>query len=117
MLYVLYTAAACCLLPLPLLQGEPLEGAADCLLLLPPLLLQDEPLDACGTAAAFAQLAASINEAEAAAGKPAKSVDEVAMGFVRVANETMCRPIRCVDIAAAADSAAADANASGGVWC
>lgn len=56
---------------------------------------QNEPLDAAGTASAFAALTASINEAEAAAGKPLKSVDEVAMGFVRVANEAMCRPIRC----------------------
>lgn len=29
-------------------------------------------------------------------GQPHKSVDEVAMGFVRVANETMCRPIRAL---------------------
>jgi 5-oxoprolinase (ATP-hydrolysing) len=64
------------------------------LLLLLLLLLQDEPLDAAGTAAAFAELTAAINAAEAGAGKPAKSVDEVAMGFVRVANEAMCRPIR-----------------------
>lgn len=59
-------------------------------------VLQDEPLDAAGTQAAFEELTVSINAAEAAAGKPAKTVDEVAMGFVRVANEAMCRPIRCV---------------------
>lgn len=26
----------------------------------------------------------------------AMSIDEVAMGFIRVANETMCRPIRAL---------------------
>jgi hypothetical protein len=57
--------------------------------------LQDEPLDAAGTRAAFEALTAEVNASEAAAGKPPKSVDEVAMGFVRVANEAMCRPIRC----------------------
>ncbi|WIA16218.1 hypothetical protein OEZ85_012930 [Tetradesmus obliquus] len=67
---------------------------------------EDEPLDASGTAAAFAQLASSINEAEAAAGKRAKSVDEVAMGFVRVANETMCRPIRALTQMKGYDAAA-----------
>jgi N-methylhydantoinase A/oxoprolinase/acetone carboxylase beta subunit len=57
--------------------------------------LQDEPLDAAGTQAAFQALTATINEVEVANGKLPKSLDEVAMGFVRVANETMCRPIRC----------------------
>ena len=95
---VLYTNAHCCRCCCCRTSRWKLLLTADCccwMLLLPPLLLlQNQPLDASGTAAAFAQLAASINEAEAAAGKPAKSVDEVAMGFVRVANETMCRPIR-----------------------
>lgn len=59
------------------------------------LLLQDEALDAAGTAAAFAALTSEVNGCEASAGKPPKSVDEVAMGFIRVANEAMCRPIRC----------------------
>lgn len=57
--------------------------------------LQNEPLDAAGTRAAFESLTAEVNADEAAAGKPPKSVDEVAMGFIRVANEAMCRPIRC----------------------
>ena len=41
-------------------------------------------------------VAAEVNAHAAAAGQPSKSVDEVAMGFVRVANETMCRPIRAL---------------------
>ena len=39
---------------------------------------------------------AEVNAHAAAAGQAAKSVDEVAVGFVRVANETMCRPIRAL---------------------
>lgn len=41
-------------------------------------------------------VAAEVNTHAAAAGQPPKGVDEVAMGFVRVANETMCRPIRAL---------------------
>lgn len=41
-------------------------------------------------------VAAEVNAHAAAAGQAPKSVDEVAMGFVRVANETMCRPIRAL---------------------
>jgi 5-oxoprolinase (ATP-hydrolysing) len=44
----------------------------------------------------MAELAAEVNAHAAAAGQPAKSVDEVAMGFLRVANEAMCRPIRAL---------------------
>jgi N-methylhydantoinase A/oxoprolinase/acetone carboxylase beta subunit len=39
---------------------------------------------------------AEVNAHAEAAGQVAKSVDEVAVGFVRVANETMCRPIRAL---------------------
>ena len=46
--------------------------------------------------AALEAVAAEVNAHAAAAGQPAKSVDEVAMGFIRVANETMCRPIRAL---------------------
>ena len=68
---------------------------------LPTTWLQDEPLDAAGTAAAFEALTAEVNGAEVTAASSSgvggvKSVDEVAMGFIRVANEAMCRPIRCV---------------------
>lgn len=45
---------------------------------------------------AFESLTQRVNAHEEAAGKPPKSADEVAMGFVRVANEAMCRPIRAL---------------------
>jgi N-methylhydantoinase A/oxoprolinase/acetone carboxylase beta subunit len=57
---------------------------------------QNEPLDAAGTAAALGALTEEVNAHEEAAGKAAKTVDEVAMGFVQVANEAMCRPIRAL---------------------
>lgn len=41
-------------------------------------------------------VAAEVNAAAGAAGQPPKSVDEVAMGFIAVANEAMCRPIRAL---------------------
>jgi 5-oxoprolinase (ATP-hydrolysing) len=59
-----------------------------------------------GTAAAFQSLTAEINADEAAAGKPPKTVDEVAMGFVQVANEAMCRPIRALTQMKGYDAAA-----------
>eukprot|EP00775_Hariotina_reticulata_P006718 gene6718-6939_t len=67
---------------------------------------EDEPLDAAGTKAAFQALTGTINEAEAASGKQPKTLDEVAMGFVRVANETMCRPIRALTQMKGYDAAA-----------
>lgn len=57
---------------------------------------EDEALDAEGARAAMEAVAAEVNAHAAAAGQAPKSVDEVAMGFVRVANETMCRPIRAL---------------------
>ncbi|KAK9839403.1 hypothetical protein WJX81_000039 [Elliptochloris bilobata] len=56
---------------------------------------ENQPLDADAARAALAALARNIN-ASSPAGQPEKSVDEVAMGFVRVANEAMCRPIRAL---------------------
>jgi 5-oxoprolinase (ATP-hydrolysing) len=41
-------------------------------------------------------VAKEVNEQAEAAGQPAKSPDEVAMGFIKVANEAMCRPIRAL---------------------
>jgi N-methylhydantoinase A/oxoprolinase/acetone carboxylase beta subunit len=52
-----------------------------------------QPLDAAAPAAAFAALAAEV-AAAAAEGTPAMSAEEVAAGFLRVAIEAMCRPIR-----------------------
>jgi N-methylhydantoinase A/oxoprolinase/acetone carboxylase beta subunit len=45
---------------------------------------------------AMEEIARLVNKEASAAGQPHKSVDEVAMGFLRVANETMCRPIRAL---------------------
>ncbi|EFN55823.1 hypothetical protein CHLNCDRAFT_145342 [Chlorella variabilis] len=44
---------------------------------------EDEPLDAEGARAAMEAVTAEVNSHAAAAGQPPKSVDEVAMGFVR----------------------------------
>lgn len=41
-------------------------------------------------------MAEAVNSHGEAAGQPPKSPDEVAMGFIKVANETMCRPIRAL---------------------
>jgi 5-oxoprolinase (ATP-hydrolysing) len=62
---------------------------------------EDEPLDAEGARAAFEALAREVgaDDAEAAASAsapPARTADDVAMGFVTVANEAMCRPIRAL---------------------
>ena len=45
---------------------------------------------------AFAEIAVEVNAHGAASGQVPKSLDEIAMGFIRVANETMCRPIRAL---------------------
>ena len=55
---------------------------------------EDEPLDVDAVRAEFERLAAEVNAFAAASGAPPKTLDEVAYGFVRVANEAMCRPIR-----------------------
>lgn len=64
---------------------------------------EDQPLDAEGAGKAFAALAEEVNAhyaADAAAKglppPPTKSADEIAAGFVAVANEAMCRPIRAL---------------------
>lgn len=58
---------------------------------------ENEPLDKSRTMQAFRILTNQINEFLAKEGHGAKmSIEEVAMGFVRVANETMCRPIRAL---------------------
>eukprot|EP00038_Savillea_parva_P001096 m.101400 g.101400 ORF g.101400 m.101400 type:complete len:1294 (-) comp10387_c0_seq3:1588-5469(-) len=53
---------------------------------------QDQPLDLDATRAAFQLLTDEINASEGNKGK--MSTEDVALGFVRVANEAMCRPIR-----------------------
>uniref|UniRef100_A0A2M4A7B1 Putative oxoprolinase n=1 Tax=Anopheles triannulatus TaxID=58253 RepID=A0A2M4A7B1_9DIPT len=60
---------------------------------------ENEPLDYEATRAAFEVLRSEINEhlrSSSGATDTALSLEEVAMGFVRVANEAMCRPIRAL---------------------
>ncbi|KAF5842896.1 Hydantoinase/oxoprolinase N-terminal region-domain-containing protein [Dunaliella salina] len=62
---------------------------------------QDQPLDVAAAATALAALQEQVNKhgtANASADNPytTKSVDEVASGFITVANEAMCRPIRAL---------------------
>ena len=59
---------------------------------------ENEPLDAVATQRAFAELTKVINThvatEEQSTQRKVYTVDEVAYGFIRVANEAMCRPIR-----------------------
>ncbi|CEG37397.1 5-oxoprolinase [Plasmopara halstedii] len=54
---------------------------------------EDEPLDVAGSKKAFEELTKEIN-ASAGANGAQYSMEDVASGFLRVANEAMCRPIR-----------------------
>uniref|UniRef100_M4B3E8 5-oxoprolinase n=1 Tax=Hyaloperonospora arabidopsidis (strain Emoy2) TaxID=559515 RepID=M4B3E8_HYAAE len=54
---------------------------------------EDEPLDVAGSKQAFESLTKEINESLGANGAN-YTMEEVASGFLRVANEAMCRPIR-----------------------
>ena len=53
---------------------------------------EDQSLDKDGSVKAFEKLGKLVNESL----KTLMSVEEVAMGFIRVANEAMCRPIRAL---------------------
>lgn len=59
---------------------------------------EDSPLDKEGALAAFQSLTQDINAFLQSQDdeKSKMSVEEVAMGFIRVANEAMCRPIRAL---------------------
>ncbi|XP_014668394.1 PREDICTED: 5-oxoprolinase-like [Priapulus caudatus] len=60
---------------------------------------EDQPLDMEATQAAFSDLTAEVNKAskeQKGDGYVPKSLEEVAIGFIEVANETMCRPIRAL---------------------
>uniref|UniRef100_A0A8C3UN50 5-oxoprolinase n=1 Tax=Catharus ustulatus TaxID=91951 RepID=A0A8C3UN50_CATUS len=65
---------------------------------------EDQPLCRDSAVAAFRRLAATIGDFRSATGDSAvpeaspepPSVEEVALGFIRVANEAMCRPIRAL---------------------
>jgi 5-oxoprolinase (ATP-hydrolysing) len=53
-------------------------------------------LDAAATKAAFDVLTAEVNAHNVSNGLPVKTLDEIAYGFIKVANEAMCRPIRAL---------------------
>ncbi|KAF7556528.1 hypothetical protein G7Z17_g1318 [Cylindrodendrum hubeiense] len=55
---------------------------------------ENESLDYEGSKAAFEELLQNVNKDLEATGAPTKSVEELALGFLEVANEAMCRPIR-----------------------
>ncbi|KAJ2849628.1 hypothetical protein IWW36_002491 [Coemansia brasiliensis] len=61
---------------------------------------ENQPLDTSTTRSLFAELAKEINEGTSTKNGSSdtacqeKSVEEIALGFLQVANETMCRPIR-----------------------
>ncbi len=58
----------------------------------------DQPLDLQASRQALATLNGAINKWGLAQGNPELSVEEVALGFIRVANEMMIRPIREVSV-------------------
>ena len=53
-----------------------------------------QPLDYEATRKAFEEIAEQVNGFYAAKQEKKKSIYEIAYGFIKVANETMCRPIR-----------------------
>jgi len=55
---------------------------------------ENEALDMAATTAAFEALAKEINDFQRASGAKEYTLDEIAHGFVEVANEAMSRPIR-----------------------
>ncbi|KAL0277618.1 UNVERIFIED_CONTAM: hypothetical protein PYX00_004848 [Menopon gallinae] len=57
---------------------------------------ENQPLDKAASLAKFQELRTEINRFQKKEGLPTMSVEEIAMGFVRVANESMCRPIRAL---------------------
>lgn len=54
----------------------------------------DQSLDYVGAKKAFESLLVEVNSDLRDRGAPLKSVEELALGFLQVANETMSRPIR-----------------------
>ncbi len=59
---------------------------------------EDQPLDREAARAALAELTAEINTSYVDQGHPSLSVEEVALGFLRVADEVMVRPIREISV-------------------
>ncbi|EGG24637.1 hypothetical protein DFA_02881 [Cavenderia fasciculata] len=66
---------------------------------------QDQPLDLSASQHAFEQLSEQVNLFQRENGLDPMSVDQVAHGFIRVANEAMCRPIRNITEAKGFDCA------------
>eukprot|EP00112_Aurelia_sp_Birch-Aquarium-sp1_P015543 Seg3453.3 transcript_id=Seg3453.3/GoldUCD/mRNA.D3Y31 product=5-oxoprolinase protein_id=Seg3453.3/GoldUCD/D3Y31 len=70
---------------------------------------KDQPLDRKAAFEEFEKLTKEVNEFRASQGDEASSVplsvEEVAIGFIRVANEAMCRPIRALTQAKGYDTA------------
>ena len=59
---------------------------------------EDQPLDVEAARKALAGLTEEINTYCAAAGLPSMTMEEAALGFIRVANEVMVRPIREISV-------------------
>ena len=57
---------------------------------------ENEPLGLSETTVAFEKLAMSINSWLSKQSLQTLSHDEIAYGFIKVANESMCRPIRSI---------------------
>ncbi len=60
---------------------------------------RDQPLDEDASHQAFKTLAASIHQDQKRRGRSEMSLEDMALGFVDVANETMARPIREITLA------------------
>uniref|UniRef100_A0A915E116 5-oxoprolinase n=1 Tax=Ditylenchus dipsaci TaxID=166011 RepID=A0A915E116_9BILA len=67
---------------------------------------EDQPLDKQASMAAFEELAGNINTFLQSEGRSTVSVPQVALGFIQVANESMCRPIRTLTEARGYDTSA-----------
>ena len=59
----------------------------------------DQPLDIAASRKAFAELAEAINRDRRQQNEPEMDIDEIAAGFIEVANQTMARPIREITVA------------------
>ncbi|MDT8445629.1 MAG: hydantoinase B/oxoprolinase family protein [bacterium] len=66
---------------------------------------QDQPLDPSASAEGFARLSEEINRDLESRGLAPMSVEEVALGFLKVANAAMARPIREISVLRGFDAA------------
>lgn len=57
---------------------------------------EDQPLDVESSRKAFQELTDEVNAYASKNGQPTKTFEEVAMGCIKVANESMSRPIRAL---------------------